>query len=70
MKTEASTTEASTGEPADAESLPILDGATDIDQGAGTGDAARAADNISQWTSYLPPDCIKAMIAMGWDRTT
>ena len=56
--------------PTDVESRQISGGATDIDQGAGTEDAARAADNISQWASYLPPDCIKAMIAMGWDRTT
>jgi hypothetical protein len=33
-------------------------------------DAERSAANILQWTSYLPADCIKTMIAMGWDRTT
>jgi hypothetical protein len=32
--------------------------------------AARSERNIVQWTSYLPEDCIKAMIAMGWDVTT
>jgi hypothetical protein len=32
--------------------------------------AARSARNILQWKTYLPRDCIKRMIAMGWDRTT
>jgi hypothetical protein len=32
--------------------------------------AARSADNILQWTAYLPADCVKTMIAMGWDVTT
>jgi hypothetical protein len=62
--------DAGTSEPTDAESRQILDGATDINRGLCTEDVARAADNISQWTLYLPPDCIKAMIALGWDRTT
>jgi hypothetical protein len=30
----------------------------------------RSEDNLFQWMSYLPEDCIKAMIAMGWDVTT
>jgi hypothetical protein len=63
-------TAAHSSEPTGAESHQTLDGTTDINQGAGTEDGTRAADNISQWTSYLPPDCVKAMIAMGWDRTT
>jgi hypothetical protein len=33
-------------------------------------DVARSEENILQWTSYLPEDCVKAMIAMGWDVTT
>lgn len=33
-------------------------------------DAARSKENIKQWTSYLPEDCMKTMIAMGWDVTT
>jgi hypothetical protein len=31
---------------------------------------ARSEENIRLWTSYLPPDCVKTMIAMGWDYTT
>ena len=33
-------------------------------------DAARSEQNILQWKSYLPEDCVKAMIAMGWDAST
>ena len=33
-------------------------------------DAARSKENISQWSAYLPADCAKTMIAMGWDVTT
>ena len=30
----------------------------------------RSEDNILQWMSYLPEDCIRTMIAMGWDVST
>jgi hypothetical protein len=30
----------------------------------------RSEDNLLQWMSYLPEDCIKTMIAMGWDVST
>jgi hypothetical protein len=33
-------------------------------------DAARSEQNILQWMSYLPEDCVKTMIEMGWDITT
>ena len=33
-------------------------------------DPARSENNILQWRSYLPEDCIKTMIDMGWDVTT
>jgi hypothetical protein len=33
-------------------------------------DLARSEENILQWMSYLPEDCVKAMIAMRWDVTT
>jgi len=29
-------------------------------------DAARAAENIRVWRSYLPEDCVDTMIKMGW----
>ena len=31
---------------------------------------ARSEENILNWMSYLPEDCIKTMILMGWDITT
>jgi hypothetical protein len=33
-------------------------------------DAARSKENISQWSAYLPADCAKTMVEMGWDVTT
>jgi hypothetical protein len=33
-------------------------------------DILRSESNIVAWTTYLPPDCVKTMIAMGWDVTT
>jgi hypothetical protein len=33
-------------------------------------DKARSKENIAQWKTYLPEDCAKAMIDMGWDVTT
>jgi hypothetical protein len=32
-------------------------------------DIARSAKNVLQWMSYLPKDCVKAMVDSGWDRT-
>jgi hypothetical protein len=33
-------------------------------------DVARSEGNILQWMAYLPEDCIRTMIAMGWDVST
>jgi hypothetical protein len=33
-------------------------------------DVARSENNILQWMAYLPEDCIRTMIQMGWDVTT
>jgi hypothetical protein len=33
-------------------------------------DVARSEKNVLQWMAYLPEDCIKTMIQMGWDVTT
>jgi hypothetical protein len=33
-------------------------------------EVARSVYNISVWKSYLPLDCINAMIGMGWDYST
>jgi hypothetical protein len=29
-----------------------------------------SAKNILLWKSYLPNDCVKSMITMGWDHST
>jgi hypothetical protein len=33
-------------------------------------DARRSVKNILQWNSYLPSDCVRTMVRMGWDYTT
>ncbi len=33
-------------------------------------DIRRSEDNILQWMAYLPEDCIRTMIIMGWDIST
>ena len=33
-------------------------------------DVARSESNILRWMSYLPEDCIRTMIQMGWDVST
>jgi hypothetical protein len=32
-------------------------------------DIERAERNVRLWRSYLPPECVNAMIRMGWDKT-
>jgi hypothetical protein len=49
-------------EPSDA-TAPVEVRVNDADQ-------ARSEENILQWMSYLPEDCVKAMMAMRWDVTT
>ena len=29
-----------------------------------------SAKNILEWNSYLPADCVRTMVKMGWDYTT
>jgi hypothetical protein len=33
-------------------------------------DIARSESNIMQWMSYLPEECIRTMVLMGWDIST
>ena len=33
-------------------------------------EARRSVQNILQWNCYLPPDCVRTMVRMGWDYTT
>jgi hypothetical protein len=44
--------------------------AASVVAGVNCADVARSENNILQWMSYLPEDCIRTMIAMGWDVTT
>lgn len=44
--------------------------AAPADAGVNYDDVVRSENNILQWMSYLPEDCIRTMIAMGWDVTT
>jgi len=32
--------------------------------------ARRSVRNILDWNGYLPIDCVKAMVRMGWDYST
>jgi hypothetical protein len=49
------------------ESLAI---ASRADGGASDADIAHSEKNILQWMEYLPEDCIRTMVLMGWDITT
>jgi hypothetical protein len=44
--------------------------AAPVEVRANEDDVARSEENILQWMSYLPEDCIRTMIDMGWDVTT
>jgi hypothetical protein len=33
-------------------------------------DARHSVKNILEWNSYLPSDCVRTMVRMGWDYTT
>jgi hypothetical protein len=33
-------------------------------------DAKRSVKNILDWNSYLPIDCVKTMVRLGWDYQT
>jgi hypothetical protein len=33
-------------------------------------DIAQSEKNIMQWVTYLPEDCIRTMVLMGWDINT
>jgi hypothetical protein len=33
-------------------------------------DAKRSVNNILEWNTYLPANCVRTMVRMGWDYTT
>jgi hypothetical protein len=49
--------------------LEELSGSSSMDA-QNDADVARSEKNILQWMAYLPEDCIRTMIQMGWDVTT
>ena len=48
----------------------ISDSASSTDVETNGVDVARSENNVLQWMAYLPEDCIRTMIQMGWDMTT
>jgi hypothetical protein len=50
--------------------LEPLNIAARIGARANAADSARSEKNILQWVAYLPRNCVKTMIRMGWDKTT
>jgi hypothetical protein len=44
--------------------------AAPVEAWANHAEVARSEENILQWMSYLPEDCVRTMIQMGWDVTT
>jgi hypothetical protein len=63
------------------DALVLQDLGTEIHQGlpktticsrpsADAAESSHSKENILRWSSYLPPSCIRMMIAMGWDRST
>lgn len=32
--------------------------------------AKRSAQNIRRWQDYLPTECVRTMVRLGWDYTT
>jgi hypothetical protein len=48
----------------------VSDSASSADVETNDVDVARSEKNVLQWTAYLPEDCIRTMIQMGWDVTT
>jgi hypothetical protein len=50
--------------------LEPSEAAAPVDVRANEDDTARSNENILKWMTYLPEDCIRTMIDMGWDITT
>jgi hypothetical protein len=50
--------------------LESADMASPTGIGDSKADIARSEANILQWMSFLPEDCVRTMIRMGWDVTT
>jgi hypothetical protein len=51
-------------------STEIAVAAAPIESAVSAADIAHSEQNILQWMQYLPTDCVKTMIRMGWDLST
>ena len=40
------------------------------DESVSLNQADRSRVNIETWSAYLPDECVRTMVAMGWDRST
>jgi hypothetical protein len=52
------------------ESIEMPTAYAPVESAVSAADIARSEQNILQWMQYLPTDCVKSMIRMGWDITT
>jgi hypothetical protein len=48
----------------------FTDPSAPVESALNAADIAHSEENILQWMQYLPTDCVKAMIRMGWDIST
>jgi hypothetical protein len=44
--------------------------AVPVESAVSAADIAHSEENILKWMQYLPTDCVKSMIRMGWDIST
>jgi hypothetical protein len=50
--------------------MESMEAGSAVDARASQADVIRSENNILQWMSYLPEDCIRTMVLMGWDVST
>ena len=53
----------------EADGRMLEDAAEDLEPLPEAAQVARSARNIAQWRTYLPMDCVAAMVRQGWDRS-
>jgi hypothetical protein len=51
-------------------SAELPDTEVPVESAVSAADIARSEENILNWMQYLPTDCVKTMIRMGWDIST
>ena len=53
----------------EADGRMLEDAAEDLEPLPEAAQVTRSARNIAQWRTYLPMDCVAAMVRQGWDRS-